>query len=100
MKIIKTNDMASDYSAYVNKAKVGCNICPCCGESREFHLENGKFVGIDDGIYRSEAKGFFNIKVYYTTIYSCNTCGSQWESEPYLSEGDYNADKKKKKRWF
>jgi len=100
MKITKTSSMVNTYKSYVNNANIGCNVCPCCGETREVQLENNKLVGIDDGISCTEAKGFLNIKVYHTTCYKCHTCGAQWESEPYLSEDDYNAEKKKKRRWF
>ncbi|HAU84556.1 MAG TPA: hypothetical protein DCW90_03310 [Lachnospiraceae bacterium] len=58
-------------------------ICPCCKESRPFSLDGTRFVGVSDGIIRTETRGFFKMKIVHIRLYKCWTCGCEWEGDPY-----------------
>lgn len=87
MKITKT--AAQVKCAETNKtiANVGCNICPCCGETKstlEYNKEDiFSHKGIASGTYKSWCAGLFRTKRYRIDCYHCYTCGAEWESEPY-----------------
>lgn len=87
MRIIKTAEDKLQKDAIRKKANIGCNRCPCCGESITFfeYLQKGiSDKGISTGISKEwiEEK-FFNAKTMHADCYACLTCGAEWESEPY-----------------
>jgi len=55
-----------NYVAERQKANEGCSICPCC-----------KRESIRSSAYRNLD---LNMRV---DLYRCNSCGTEWESEPY-----------------
>ena len=79
MKILKKskNDY-TDFEKKRMKANKGCNICPNCGETRAFYFEGSDIKGIAKGyiIYHDQL-------ACYTDVYTCFTCGCEWESDPY-----------------
>lgn len=84
MKIIKLPDALDPKVLEKQNALKGCDKCPCCGETRQlFFSEKEGTKGIAGGLERTWRKGIFNIKIYYSTVFTCYTCGAQWESEPY-----------------
>lgn len=75
MKIIATSEQANKKEEDRRIANIGCDICPCCKsknvEYRFTHYETKwKFY-------------FFYMGLYDVDRWSCNDCGSVWESEPY-----------------
>ena len=86
MKITRTNkdDMRSTIRR--EKANQGCDICPCCGESKTYfdyleeHVE-GK--GIIDDSRKVFTKGLFKKKIMQIDCYTCHSCGAEWQSDPY-----------------
>ena len=86
MKITKTNKMHNGAIARRTIANKGCDVCPCCGENKDAveYMEEGIFnKGIFSGIVKDYCKGFFKMKYMQIDCYSCETCGAEWESEPY-----------------
>ena len=86
MKITKTNKDVNNSNIRKKIANQGCYICPCCGETKSFHdyvTESGIFKGILDVTCRNYCKGFFKMKYMQVDCYKCETCGAEWESEPY-----------------
>lgn len=86
MKIVKTAKKHKGYNLQKQKANEGCMICPCCGETKtvDYYINKGKGIkGISGGIYSTQTSGLFNTKVLRVDHYVCNTCGAEWESEPY-----------------
>ena len=94
MKITKTDKEVSNSELRKSIANQGCNICPCCGETKttyDYMDEEGipKFLlgglskGIDSTFCKNYCKGFFNMKYMQIDCYKCYTCGAEWESEPY-----------------
>lgn len=58
-------------------------VCPCCGETREFRIINDKLVGVDFIGTQKEYKGFIRTKIVCTDRFACYTCGAEWEGDPY-----------------
>ena len=72
MRITKLPDSQDEKMIAKEKALVGCNVCPCCGETKIACL--GEFL---------HGSVFTLIKRLFVTRYKCHTCGAEWESEPY-----------------
>lgn len=87
MKITKTGDRAALIKKYREKANAGCNVCPNCGEKESFLSYLNKRIynkGLSSGcLSKTWATGFFKEKHMAIDCYKCNTCGCEWESEPY-----------------
>lgn len=83
MKITKNPNKLSIFEQNKIKANDGCDRCPVCGETRQWFFDGERSYGISDGIYREFHKGFFFIKSIRVNCYHCDTCGAEWESEPY-----------------
>ena len=86
MKITKTNIEFNNQQMQRKIANEGCNVCPCCGENKDYsdYLEKGiSNKGIIGPMQFTDATGFFNIKIIHYDKYECLTCGAEWESEPY-----------------
>jgi len=87
MRITRTAQEVS--SAKMNRviANLGCKACPCCGETKSStqYLSEGVYdKGIFGGlICRTWSEGLFRPRYMRVDCYSCETCGAQWESEPY-----------------
>lgn len=84
MRIIRTNKNAAAATLNRQRANAGCNICPCCGEthsSLEYMQKGIMDSGIVSGFLRRIYYGPFGAK--YADVYSCKTCGAEWESEKY-----------------
>lgn len=81
MKILKKSK--NDYTDFEKRrieANKGCNICPNCGETREFYFEGNNMKGMGRTTIAYHNRW---IKSYYTDVYNCFTCGCEWESDPY-----------------
>lgn len=86
MRITKTSDHATFLKNAKRVANIGCNKCPCCGETKqstEYILIGEWNKGIVSGLQKTWAEGFFKMKSMKCDCYHCLTCGAQWESEPY-----------------
>ena len=86
MRIIKTPVDKLQKDSIKKKANIGCNRCPCCGESRSSiqYIQMGRLnKGIISGITKEWTEGFFKTKQMKADCYMCLTCGAEWESEPY-----------------
>lgn len=88
MKIIRTNKEELAFNSARAIANIGCNICPCCGETKSLteYLKEGVYnKGISGGIYESwfETRLFRKSRHMRSDHYTCNTCGAQWKSDPY-----------------
>lgn len=88
MKITRTAKEEAAYNSRREIANIGCNKCPCCGETKtlsEYFKEEGVLKGISGGIYKSWYEGglFRKSRHMRSDCYTCNTCGAQWESDPY-----------------
>ena len=75
MKITKTSDRASFLKMAERNANKGCNKCPCCGEAYNslFPAQKTWYKG---GLFK---KG----KHMRVDCYHCDSCGAEWESDPY-----------------
>ena len=85
MKITKSKDDINRFKTKRENANIGCHSCPGCGEIKTFddYLNNGiAFKGISSGVCEF-SEGIFRTKQYQIDWYRCNTCGCEWESEPY-----------------
>lgn len=84
MKITKIPDEYDMKKYYEEKAKRGCEVCPCCGNEYDlpFFKESSK-KGIIPMAVRYVTKGFFRMKTYAISCYWCNECGARWESDLY-----------------
>lgn len=94
---VKNDIIVSNISTDINaldkkRANLGCDICPDCGETREFQSIDGKFVGLHTGQVDTEYVGMQLFKhgriivpSHYVsrTVWSCATCGATWLSRPY-----------------
>ena len=71
------------------KTLIPHQICPCCGETRQFQIirdkrtGRDKFVGTDFISTRTECKGIIRTKLICTDLFMCHTCGAQWEGDSY-----------------
>ena len=99
MKVTRTVYEYNKKQQLKNKALRGCNICPCCGETKKYieYLRQGvDNKGILNGTYRSyygrideEDRSIFSSiiphesKHWKIECFSCLTCGAKWESDPY-----------------
>lgn len=79
MKITKLPDIKDPKEIAKRKACEGCDKCPYCGNEEEF----GLIKGIYPYAVKYKVKGFFNTRIYETSLYKCYKCGTEWESEPY-----------------
>lgn len=80
LRITKTGKQHSKFEQNRIQANIGCDICPCCGESKSslYYIKQGILnKGICDGIEKTWGKGL------RCDCYMCLTCGAEWESEPY-----------------
>lgn len=88
MRITKTSTQVSESKRRRETANLGCNKCPCCGETMRFGeaIKNG--YGLKRGISsismsRPVRTWLFSSEYKTVDIYSCHRCGAEWESEPY-----------------
>lgn len=87
MKITRTSAQVANLNKSKQIANIGCNVCPCCGETkshwdycRKGIYNKGLSMG---GIVKNWCEGIFKIRYMQVDCYSCHTCGATWESEPY-----------------
>ena len=87
MRITKTATHSAMQKTAKEIANLGCSIC---GETKtmivyfnEGVLNRGVFGGL---VCKTWAQGLFRTKHMQVDCYSCETCGAQWESEPYERE--------------
>lgn len=82
MRIIKTfNDIIKEKAART-RANKGCDICPCCGNSKLNKTSESTLYyknGINTSTYRVEGSWKTGKVDYYT----CQNCGTEWESKIY-----------------
>ena len=86
MKITKYSNEALKLKTERDNANIGCSICPCCGETNDTlsYIKAGVLnKGIFSGIQRSWVEGFFKMRYMKADCYYCETCGAEWESDPY-----------------
>ena len=95
MRITKLPDSQDEKKIAKAKALKGCNVCPYCGETKEYFDLKRLLDSICNDIPLSLYEGieclgeFFHgsvfalIKRLFVTRYKCRTCGAEWESEPY-----------------
>lgn len=85
MKITKTSDKALSLKNAREIANIGCNKCPCCGETKSHadYLFEDINKGIIRGLQKTWVEGLFKMKNMKCDFYHCLTCGAEWESEPY-----------------
>ena len=86
MKITKTSEKIAQLNANKMLANIGCKVCPCCGETEnalEYISEGIYNKGIFSGVTRTFTKGIIKLKVMEVDCYKCETCGAEWESDPY-----------------
>ena len=90
MRVTRTSQDHEDRMTRKAIANRGCNVCPCCGETKtvmEYFNDEVLHKGIFGGLTcKSWAKGLFRLKYMQTDCYSCETCGAKWESDPYEKE--------------
>ena len=86
MKITKGADKLAQEKLNKERASIGCNKCPVCGETRKFMdalTKDKKPGGILNATYSTFSKGIFKSRSFRIDHYSCQTCGARWDSEPY-----------------
>lgn len=90
MKITKTNQKCISSQQRKQLANFGCNVCPCCGETKselEYFKQNIFNKGISGGmIHKHWAEGLFRPRYMRIDCYKCYTCGAEWESDAYEEE--------------
>lgn len=82
MKIIKQSK--KERKDIIVKANEGCDVCPCCGESKKYieYLRQGI---VNKGISKLP-RNFRKYSLFKTEVadhYECKTCGAEWRSEYY-----------------
>ncbi len=85
VKITKTAKQNSVFDQNRIDANIGCDKCPCCGESKLtlHYIKRGILnKGILQGIEKTWVS-LFGMKNMKCDCYKCCTCGAEWESEPY-----------------
>ena len=87
MKITKSGKKIAQLNTNKMLANIGCNICPCCGEKKsmlEYVKEGISNKGIVSGLVSTTwTKGLFKFKHMQADCYKCETCGAEWQSDPY-----------------
>ena len=87
MKITKSSKEVALFAAMKFAANLGCNVCPCCGETKSYgnYMKEGILNrGIMAGLHsKTWVKGIFHMKNMQCDCYKCYSCGAEWESEPY-----------------
>ena len=86
MKSIRTSAQAANLNMSKQNANIGCNVCPCCGETKDSfnYFAAGKSrKGLLRGLQKTWVEGLFKMKNMKCDCYKCLTCGAEWESEPY-----------------
>lgn len=87
MKVTRTPQDYEDRMTRKAIANRGCNVCPCCGETKNKmdYIAEGIFnKGVRSGlICKHWAQGILRTKYMQIDCYSCDTCGAEWESEQY-----------------
>ena len=87
MKITKSSEVTSSFTAMKATANIGCNVCPCCGETKswfQYMEEDGVCnKGVSGGLAKSWIEGVFRLRCMKCDCYKCYSCGAEWESEPY-----------------
>ena len=98
MKITKLPYTQDEKKIAKSKALEGCNVCPCCGETKRYHfsqlviksIQNNtpiKYEGIEYLGEHTHGSIFSIFKRLVVSYYKCRTCGAEWESEPYKKVG-------------
>lgn len=86
---ITYNPINDKFKELENIASVDCDICPICGEDKNFYLSKPgdptSLQGISQMSCTTWAKGglFCRTKHYKIKHYICHTCGAKWDSEPF-----------------
>lgn len=85
MKITRTKSDVSKFKSDRISANVGCDVCPCCGETRQWDYRlSGRPVGISPPFMtRVDIGNFWKTRYASVDLYECFTCGAEWESELY-----------------
>lgn len=73
MKITRTAKDVQKIEKRRQKAREGCDVCPCCGNTDIRCSIYPKYV----------LRGFFKLREVRIDRYNCDTCGAEWESEPF-----------------
>lgn len=87
MRITKTAERVSELKHAERIVNIGCNKCPCCGETKQHwdYFRKGIYdKGLSSvGTCKTWVDGLFRMKHMKCDCYKCYTCGAEWESEPY-----------------
>lgn len=82
MRVTKTSEQAYASLNRKRRANRGCNMCPCCGEDKPTtYYGPFEHKGILTGLQKHNT-GFFSSGTV-CDLYFCETCGAEWESDPY-----------------
>lgn len=84
------------------KANEGCNVCPECGETREYREKwfSSKKYGIKKAPfpkYVHLTSAISDAICGATDTYHCYSCGCEYESELYKTESYYKAHSQKRR---
>ncbi len=86
MKITKSASAVAISRTQKALANVGCQKCPCCGETKtsiEYMMEGVAAKGVSSGLIKTWVEGTFRIRHMRCDCYKCYSCGAEWESDPY-----------------
>lgn len=72
MKITKTPEEIEYKRKQKEKANLGCDICPFCGEKKNIEHVSTAFI-----------KPFLTHRVYNIDNYKCYACKAEWSSDKY-----------------